>query len=128
MVPDFLFPHKCSIQVQAVTQGAGAGGIKSWGDGTTAGNFVSQNVPCRLVPANPVEEGSLMQEGERCDYRVHFKTNPNVDSRNRIVFTDLAGNTRYLRVQETKNPDELGWWYKVFCLEERTADFIPNTV
>ena len=97
-------PHQCTAQRRNRTQGALGGGKDSW---TT----LWSNRSCWRQPAGDAESNYAAKRSIRITHKVYFTTDPEVDERDRLVFSD--GN---FDVSSASEPDAtlgLGIAYRV---------------
>jgi hypothetical protein len=124
MIPGFLLIHKVHVQIETVTRGAALGRVKSYGDGTTKGNYVSRDVACRVTGVKANDSTAILKDGTLADVKVFFNTQPNLDEKNRLEFTDPEGVVHHFHVKAVMNPNYLGsdGFWKALCIEERKVD------
>lgn len=107
--------HTVTKQVQSVSRGDGGGTIRTWANVTT-------NMLCRVRPLPAEKFVELQREGMRIEYKVFFHYDPQVDERNRLLFTDSDGVQHILLVIETRNPHHMDRFWVVNCMENRDVD------
>ena len=108
--------HQVDIQIVSVTRGGAGGILRVW-------TAVSAGVRCRVSPLPPeYMVDRLGKEGFRPDYKVYFPDNPNIDERNRLLFTDSDVVQHILLVEKIENPHELDKFWKVWCVELKDVE------
>lgn len=100
--------HTCNI-VRRTTARGSAGGA------STTETTRHSNLACRARPLKPNEVAELAKDSVLADYKFYFVTNPGVDKRDFVEYTDPDENTLSLDVVSWYNPHDMGTFYKVFA-------------
>lgn len=105
-----------TIMREGVTEGTGGGQTKTWTTGNRTGG-IPTSLTGIVQPANTRDLEVAQQLSINVSHKVYFTSDPKVDRRDRLQFTDGAGTTRTLQVRGKVNFDEAGLLYRVMGME-----------